>query len=101
VTAGERALSLLPPWHIYERTVAYHVLSRAGSLVYSGVAHFKRDLSRTSPHYLGAVPLLLDRLHARVFASLDKLPALKRRVAVLLVSASLAFTKVRSLALCS
>ena len=26
--AGEQTLSLLPPWHIYERTVSYDIFSR-------------------------------------------------------------------------
>lgn len=27
--AGDRSLSLLPPWHIYERSCSYYILSRA------------------------------------------------------------------------
>ena len=26
--AGEQTLSLLPPWHIYERSVGYYIFSR-------------------------------------------------------------------------
>ena len=33
IKAGDRTLSLLPPWHIYERAAAYYVFSRAGSQV--------------------------------------------------------------------
>jgi hypothetical protein len=29
VNAGDSTLSLLPPWHIYERSTSYYVLSRA------------------------------------------------------------------------
>ena len=95
VTPGESALSLLPPWHIYERTVAYHLLSRGARLVYSSIKRFKADLSRERPHYLCCVPLLLDRLHARVLSTLGRLPPLKRRLAASLLAASLAFIKVR------
>ena len=35
IKAGDRTLSLLPPWHIYERAAAYYVFSRAGSQVNS------------------------------------------------------------------
>ena len=35
IKAGDRTLSLLPPWHIYERAAAYYVFSRAGSQVTS------------------------------------------------------------------
>lgn len=95
VSPGDRALSLLPPWHIYERTVEYHVLSRAASVIYSSVTHFKRDLAAHTPHFMCCVPLLLDRLHARVLASLSKLSAVKSALAQLLVSFSIAHTKVR------
>ncbi len=33
VRPGERVLSLLPPWHIYERTCSYYVLSSGGHQV--------------------------------------------------------------------
>lgn len=92
---GQSTLSLLPPWHIYERTTAYYLLSRGAQVVYSSIARFKADLARERPHYLCCVPLLLDRLHARVLDSLAKLPGLKRHLASTLLAASLAFIKVR------
>eukprot|EP00892_Ulva_mutabilis_P000378 jgi/Ulvmu1/10340/UM061_0023.1 len=97
VAPGESALSLLPPWHIYERTVAYYLLSRGARLVYSSIPRFKADLTRQQPNYLCCVPLLLDRLHSRVLDTLGKLPALKRRLAASLLAASLAFIKARRL----
>lgn len=36
VRPGERVLSLLPPWHIYERTCSYYVLSSGGHQVGRG-----------------------------------------------------------------
>jgi long-chain acyl-CoA synthetase len=96
VLPGQRILSLLPLWHIYERTVQYHVLSRAASVVYSSVKHFKRDLASQTPHFMCCVPLLLDRLHARVRTTLSKLPSFQRSIAQLLVAFSIAHTKVRT-----
>ena len=32
---GDRSLSLLPPWHIYERAVAYFLFSRACEQVWA------------------------------------------------------------------
>lgn len=96
VSPGQRALSLLPPWHVYERTVEYHILSQAASIIYSSVTHFKRDLASYTPHFLCCVPLLLDRLHARVLSSLSKLSAVKSAIAQLLVSFSIAHIKVRT-----
>ena len=33
VYPGERTLSLLPPWHIYERSCGYYILSQAAGQV--------------------------------------------------------------------
>lgn len=96
VSPGQRTLSLLPMWHIYERTVQYHVLSRAACVIYSSVTHFKKDLASHAPHFLCCVPLLLDRLHARVLATLSKLPAFKSAFAQLLLTFSIAHTRVRA-----
>jgi hypothetical protein len=35
VRAGDSTLSLLPPWHIYQRSVAYYLFSRCGCNSYS------------------------------------------------------------------
>lgn len=95
VGAGETALSLLPPWHIYERTVAYHLLSRGARVVYSSVKRFKADLVKEQPHYLCCVPLLLDRLHTRVMDKLASLEGLKGSLVATLLAASLSFIRVR------
>ncbi len=60
------ALSLLPPWHIYERAVTYYILSAGVRLVYTGIKHFREDLQRFPPDYFVCVPLVLDTLHTRV-----------------------------------
>ena len=36
VSAGESVLSLLPSWHIYERSASYYVLSRGAKQVRQG-----------------------------------------------------------------
>ena len=94
VEEGHRALSLLPLWHIYERTVQYHVLSQAACVVYSNLAHFKRDLAKEQPSFLCCVPLLLERLHARTMASLAKLEPVQSALARILVAVSIVHTKV-------
>ena len=36
-TPGQRALALLPPWHIYERSCAYFLFSRACQMTYTNI----------------------------------------------------------------
>lgn len=35
--AGDRALALLPPWHIYERACAYFLFSTGCQIVYTNI----------------------------------------------------------------
>lgn len=70
VRPGERTLSLLPPWHIYERSAAYYVASRGAAAVHSNVRRFRDDLGTYPPDYLVCVPLVLDTLYSRVMAKL-------------------------------
>lgn len=35
VSPGDSSLSLLPPWHIYQRTTALYLASKAARIVYS------------------------------------------------------------------
>lgn len=41
---GDRILSLLPPWHMYERSAEYFALSRGVSQVYTSVKSLKVEL---------------------------------------------------------
>ncbi|GKC88848.1 probable acyl-activating enzyme 16, chloroplastic [Tanacetum coccineum] len=67
---GDRFLSMLPPWHAYERACEYFILSSGTKQVYTTVKHLKgKCLSRTQkqPSYIAAT---LDWLYARVIAAI-------------------------------
>ena len=59
---GDRILSVLPTWHIYERTVEYFVLSQGCTLIYTNLRHFKQDLKVQQPNYFVSVPRLLESI---------------------------------------
>ncbi len=42
-TAGDFVLSLLPPWHMYERSAEYFILSHGVTQVYTNIKHMKVD----------------------------------------------------------
>jgi long-subunit acyl-CoA synthetase (AMP-forming) len=89
------SLSLLPPWHIYERTVAYYILSCACRQVYSSVKRLKGDLAKFQPNYLVCVPLVLSTLHDRILHSLHKMSAARRGLATWLIKVAEMHTRVR------
>lgn len=86
--AGKQALSLLPPWHIYERTSAYYILSRGCQLTYTNIRKFRDDLQAFPPDYFVCVPLVLDTLFNKVMATLRSASPVRRAVAGALMWAS-------------
>jgi len=95
VCADDSALSLLPPWHIYERATSYYILSTGATQVYSNIRRFKDDLSKYKPDYFVCVPLVLDTLHSKVMANLRSKPEVARNVAMTLINASQAYVRAR------
>ena len=64
--SSDPILSLLPPWHIYERTAGYYIFDCGCRVVYSSVKTLRRDLTLYPPHAFVTVPLVLDTLYKRV-----------------------------------
>lgn len=92
-SVGDTVLSLLPPWHMYERSGEYFVLSRGCKQIYSSVKTFKEDLSKFPPDYFLAVPLVFDILYNGVQKKLAEGSAIKVKVATGLVKASENYAK--------
>jgi long-chain acyl-CoA synthetase len=59
---GELMLSLLPVWHITERTFELWMLTRGCSVVYSSIRSFKNDLAKHQPEWLVLVPRVLEKV---------------------------------------
>jgi len=63
---GELMISLLPVWHITERTFELWLLSRGGHIVYSNIRHFKKDLATHQPQWMVLVPRVLEKVASGV-----------------------------------
>jgi long-chain acyl-CoA synthetase len=64
--AGDRALSILPSWHSYERAAEYFLFSRGCTLIYTNIRHFKQDLKKYKPHHMVGVPRLWESIYEGV-----------------------------------
>ena len=62
-TPGDVLLSILPSWHVYERTVEYFFLAHGGTQIYTSIRHFKQDLKQFQPVYMVGVPRLWESLY--------------------------------------
>ena len=62
-------LSILPSWHIFERTLELLALSCGSCIVYSGLKTFANDLVTYRPTLVATVPRLWESLYNKVIAT--------------------------------
>lgn len=92
---GEVFVSVLPCWHVFERTAAYWVLSKGVTLVYSNKRRFREDLATHKPHMLISVPRVFENLHAAITAKLEAASPVRKTLFAIFFAISLAFVKAR------
>lgn len=88
---GEVFVSVLPCWHIFERTAAYFCMSKAMVVVYSNKRRFRDDLVKHRPHVLIAVPRVFENLHSAIMAKLKTASALRKKIFAVFVALSVAY----------
>ena len=82
VTAGQRALSILPLSHIFERMGGHYALLHAGVRIYyaESLQTIPRDLLEVRPELLLAVPRIFEKFYGKVRESVTAGGPLRRLV---------------------
>ncbi|GAB4844056.1 Long-chain-fatty-acid--[acyl-carrier-protein] ligase AEE15, chloroplastic [Ancistrocladus abbreviatus] len=89
--AGDRFLSMLPPWHAYERACEYFIFTHGIEQVYTTVKNLKEDLKKYRPHYLISVPLVYETLYSGIQKQISASSAVRKIVALASIRISLAY----------
>lgn len=77
---GSIALSILPTWHVYERSAEYFLLSQGCMQVYTNLRAIKGDLKTFKPDYVVCVPRLLASIYEGVQKQFREQPPKKQRL---------------------
>jgi len=77
---GDRILSILPSWHVYERTIEYYLLSQGCSQRYTSIRHFKQDLKNYKPHYMVGVPRLWESIYEGIQKEFREQPQSRQKL---------------------
>lgn len=93
--AGDRFLSMLPPWHAYERACEYFIFTCGIEQVYTNVKNLKDDLQRYQPHYLISVPLVYETLYRSIQKQISSSSAARKLVALTLINISLLYMEAK------
>jgi long-chain acyl-CoA synthetase len=95
MTSEDLFISLLPPWHIFERMVEYVAIAAGACQYYSHIRTLAADMAREKPTWMASVPRVWEGIYGRVTANITKEPAAKQRVFGLLLAASKRFVFAR------
>ena len=77
---GERALSVLPIWHSYERAAGYFLLSCGCRQFYTTIRDLGKDLQNVRPHFLTSVPRLWEKIQEGFDNVLRQAPPSRRNL---------------------
>ena len=94
----DRVLSILPTWHVYERTVEYLLLSQGTTQIYTNLRSFKEDLQEFQPQYMVGVPRLWDSLYEGVQKQFRSQPPNKQKLIQFFFNLSTKYILARRLA---
>ena len=94
-TEREPVLSILQPWHAYERQVQLMCLSLGCCLHYGSVLTLRSDLRAVRPVVMPTVPELWVTLYKGVFQKIDAETPAKRRLARWLIARALSSAAAR------
>ena len=74
----DRALSILPVWHIYERVFEMLSISSGLHTYYTTLRHLGEDLKAARPTIMASAPRLWEGLHRRILSTGEKAPLIRR-----------------------
>lgn len=77
---GDRVLSILPSWHVYERSGEYFFLSQGCTQYYTNLRSLKSDLKTHKPHHIMGVPRLWESLYEGIQKQFREQPANKQKL---------------------
>ena len=78
LTPKDRALSILPIWHSYERVFEVISIACGVHTYYTTLRHLGEDLQSVKPTIMVSAPRLWEGLYQRILSKVQKAPILRR-----------------------
>lgn len=77
---GEKALSILPVWHSYERVFEMIAISAGVCTHYTSIRTIGDDLKTVLPNVMASAPRLWENLYQKLMARVEAAPAIRRKL---------------------
>ena len=77
---GDRALSILPVWHSYERAFEMLSISRGVGTYYTSLRGLAEDLKVVRPTVMASAPRLWENLYLKILSNVKSAPLIRQRL---------------------
>lgn len=84
-------VSILPTWHIFERTAEYIGVAAGSCLAYSSIRTFASDLETYKPTLVATVPRIWEALYSKITSALKKQDPKKAKIFDFLIRVSIRY----------
>ncbi|WP_411822511.1 AMP-dependent synthetase/ligase [Leptospira sp. 'Mane'] len=78
--AGDKTLSILPVWHIFERAIDYSIIAQGASIAYTNVRDLRDDFTKIKPSFMASAPRLWENLYLGIKQKLEKAPENRKKL---------------------
>lgn len=69
---GDRILSILPVWHIFERVFEMIAIAGGACTYYTNVRNLREDLKRVKPSFMASAPRLWESIYSGIQSNVQK-----------------------------
>ncbi|BDA78701.1 long-chain-fatty-acid--CoA ligase [Leptospira kobayashii] len=80
LSAGDKTLSILPVWHIFERAIDYSIIAEGASIAYTNVRDLRDDFTKIKPTFMASAPRLWENLYLGIKQKLEKAPENRKKL---------------------
>ncbi|KAG6575211.1 putative acyl-activating enzyme 16, chloroplastic, partial [Cucurbita argyrosperma subsp. sororia] len=92
---GDKFLSMLPPWHAYERACEYFIFTFGVEQAYTTIRNLKDDLRQYQPDYLISVPLVYETLYSGIQKQISASSNARKLLVLAFIKVSLVYMKLK------
>ncbi|MCB1303104.1 MAG: long-chain fatty acid--CoA ligase [Leptospiraceae bacterium] len=80
IEPGERVVSILPVWHIFERGFEIMTIYCGACTYYSNIRTLRDDLRMVRPTFMASAPRLWESIYAGIMTNVAKAPAVRQKL---------------------
>ncbi|WCL50233.1 AMP-dependent synthetase/ligase [Leptospira sp. GIMC2001] len=95
----DRGVSLLPPWHAFERAVEYAILALGIDFTVSNMGNLKDDLRDFKPTIFPSVPRIWESVYSGIMGRITKAGGAKERIFKFALAIGMFWAKQKSILL--